>query len=104
MKNRENYMYTLVMVIAALSMGMIIVHADKGGDASTVLAPINNLKVLMTSAVGAIGYFQIVKNALELGSAWQQHDSSTMTQAIKGLVGGVFIAGIGTVLTIMGIS
>ena len=40
--------------------------------------------------------------AMEFAQAYQQQDSSTMNSALKGIVAGVMMAGISTVLTFLG--
>ena len=42
------------------------------------------------------------KNVMEFAQAYQQQDSSTMNSALKGIVAGVMMAGISTVLTFLG--
>lgn len=44
----------------------------------------------------------IAKNAMEFAKAYQQKDSSAMNSALKGIVSGVMMAGISTVLTLLG--
>ena len=56
-----------------------------------------------TSAViGAVGVIILAKNVMEFAQAYQQQDSSTMNSALKGIVAGVMMAGISTVLTFLG--
>ena len=40
---------------------------------------------------------------MEFAQAYQQQDSSTMNSALKGIVAGVMMAGISTVLTFLGL-
>ena len=44
----------------------------------------------------------LAKNVMEFAQAYQQQDSSTMNSALKGIVAGVMMAGISTVLTFLG--
>lgn len=41
---------------------------------------------------------------MEFAQSYQQQDSSSMNSAIKGIVAGLIMAGISTVLTFLGIS
>lgn len=74
------------------------------GDTSQILTPMNNLKTLVTAAVGVIGVIVVLKNVMELSSAIQNQESAGIMSALKGLFGGVLMAGVGTVLTFLGIS
>lgn len=72
------------------------------GDTSTVTAPLENLKTLLIAVIGAIGVIILAKNVMEFAQAYQQQDSSTMNSALKGIVAGVMMAGISSVLTFLG--
>lgn len=74
-----------------------------GGGADSIIAPITKLTDLIEKVVAAIGVVIIVKNVMEFAQAYQQQDSATMNSALKGIVAGVIMAAIGTVLSIMGI-
>ncbi len=74
--------------------------APTGTDAVT--APLNNLKTLVIAVIGAVGVIILAKNVMEFAQAYQQQDSSTMNSALKGIVAGVMMAGISTVLTFLG--
>lgn len=52
--------------------------------------------------IGAVGVIILAKNVMEFAQAYQQQDSSTMNSALKGIVAGVMMAGISTVLTFLG--
>ena len=64
-------------------------------DTSSVTKPLDNLKTLVIAIIGAIG-------VIILAQAYQQQDSSTMNSALKGIVAGVMMAGISSVLGILG--
>ena len=72
--------------------------------AEVVTAPLNNLKNLVTAIIGAVGVIILAKNVMEFAQSYQQQDSSSMNSAIKGIVAGLIMAGISTVLTFLGIS
>jgi hypothetical protein len=73
-----------------------------GGDTSAITAPLDNLKTLIIAVIGAVGVIILAKNVMEFAQAYQQQDSSTMNSALKGIVAGVMMAGISTVLTFLG--
>lgn len=70
--------------------------------ASSVTAPLDNLKTLIVSIIGAIGVIILAKNVMEFAQSYQQQDSSSMHSAIKGIVAGVIMASISSVLTFLG--
>ncbi len=72
------------------------------GDTSVVTQPLENLKTLIIAVIGAVGVIILAKNVMEFAQAYQQQDSSTMNSALKGIVAGVMMAGISTVLTFLG--
>ena len=71
-------------------------------DTSAVTAPLDSLKTLVIAIIGAVGVIILAKNVMEFAQAYQQQDSSTMNSALKGIVTGVMMAGISSVLTILG--
>ena len=64
--------------------------------------PLDSLKTLIIAVIGAIGIIILAKNVMEFAQAYQQQDSSTMNSALKGIVAGVMMAGISSVLTFLG--
>ena len=72
------------------------------GGTSAVTQPLENLKTLVIAVIGAVGVIILAKNVMEFAQAYQQQDSSTMNSALKGIVAGVMMAGISTVLTFLG--
>lgn len=83
--------------MAAVSTSMVM-----AADTSSVTKPLDNLKTLVIAIIGAIGVIILAKNVMEFAQAYQQQDSSTMNSALKGIVAGVMMAGISSVLTILG--
>ena len=63
-------------------------------DTSSVTKPLDNLKTLVIAIIGAIGVIILAKNVMEFAQAYQQQDSS--------IVAGVMMAGISSVLGILG--
>lgn len=72
------------------------------GDTSSVTQPLDSLKTLIIAVIGAVGVIILAKNVMEFAQAYQQADSSTMNSALKGIVAGVMMAGISTVLSFLG--
>lgn len=70
----------------------------------SVTQPLANLKTLVISIIGAVGVIILAKNVMEFAQAYQQQDSSSMNSAIKGIVAGLIMAGISSVLAFLGIS
>ncbi len=73
-----------------------------GTDTSAVTAPLENLKTLVIAIIGAVGVIILAKNVMEFAQAYQQQDSSTMNSALKGIVAGIMMAGISSVLAFLG--
>lgn len=71
-------------------------------DTSKILQPLENLKTLVIAIIGAVGIIILAKNVMEFAQAYQQQDSSTMNSALKGIVAGILMAGISTVLAFLG--
>lgn len=78
------------------------VMASSGVD--SVTQPLTNLKTLVISIIGAVGVIILAKNVMEFAQAYQQQDSSSMNSAIKGIVAGLIMAAISSVLAFLGIS
>ena len=95
-------------VIPALSGSMMAVSLMStqcfaaATGTSAVTQPLDNLKTLVIAVIGAVGVIILAKNVMEFAQAYQQQDSSTMNSALKGIVAGVMMAGISTVLTFLG--
>ena len=68
------------------------------------LNPLRNLITLLLSAVTLVGIVIIIKNIAEFSTAWKSNDESGTSSAIKGFVGGLLMAGIGGLLTFLGIT
>jgi len=94
-----------VMASTAMAVSQMSITTYATGAAtgtSAVTAPLDNLKTLVIAVIGAVGIIILAKNVMEFAQAYQQQDSSTMNSALKGIVAGVVMAGISTVLTFLG--
>ena len=72
------------------------------GDTSAVTQPLENLKTLIIAVIGAVGVIILAKNVMEFAQAYQQPGFIYHDSALKGIVAGVMMAGISTVLTFLG--
>jgi len=88
--------------MAAVMLTDTVCFAAGAGGTSAVTQPLDNLKTLIIAVIGAVGVIILAKNVMEFAQAYQQQDSSTMNSALKGIVAGVMMAGISTVLTFLG--
>lgn len=68
------------------------------------LNPLRVLINLLLSAVALVGVIIIIKNISEFATAWKAGDESGTSSALKGLIGGLLMAGIGALLTFLGIT
>lgn len=86
-------------------MCAILLATNQQVYASTddVVAPLINLKTMLMAIVAAIGGIILVKNIMEAAQAYQGQDSTTLHSAIKGIVAGLLMAMISTVLIILGV-
>ena len=93
-----------VPALSGALMGVMLMSTTcfAAGDTSAVTQPLENLKTLIIAVIGAVGVIILAKNVMGFAQAYQQQDSSTMNSALKGIVAGVMMAGISTVLTFLG--
>ena len=101
-KKLGNLKKVLVGAFFATTIEMSQMVNVMAADSSSVTKPLNNLKTLVIAIIGAIGVIILAKNVMEFAQAYQAQDSSTMNSALKGIVAGVLMAGISSVLSILG--
>lgn len=99
-KRKKKELFT-VLSGSVVMMEMLCTRV-MAADTSSVTKPLDNLKTLVIAIIGAIGVIILAKNVMEFAQAYQQQDSSTMNSALKGIVAGVMMAGISSVLGILG--
>lgn len=87
-----------VMYALAILMNQVTYSRAKEPDVSSVTKPLDTLKVLVLAVIGGYGVIILAKNVSEFAQAYQQQDSSGMHSALKGIVGGLMMAGISTVV------
>ena len=107
MKNKVSDVCRKVLVPAVAgavytASNMTVTVCAAGADTSAVTKPLDSLKTLVIAVIGAVGVIILAKNVMEFAQAYQQQDSSTMNSALKGIVAGVMMAGISSVLTFLG--
>ena len=85
-----------------MAVSLMSTQCFAAASTSAVTQPLENLKTLVIAVIGAVGVIILAKNVMEFAQAYQQQDSSTMNSALKGIVAGVMMAGISTVLTFLG--
>lgn len=107
MKNRKKEMKNKVMAGTAGMMTLMFMLSTKvmaAGGVDSVTEPLTNLKTLVVSVIAAVGVIILAKNVMEFATAYQQQDSSSMNSAIKGIVAGLIMAAISSVLAFLGIA
>ena len=70
-------------------------------EASTInqiTGPIDKLKTLLLSVIASIGGIIIVKGIFEMWTSYQNADGTSMTAALKSLVGGLAMSGISVIV------
>ncbi len=87
---------------SVMAVSLMSTQCFATGSTSAITQPLDNLKTLVIAVIGAVGIIILAKNVMEFAQAYQQQDSSTMNSALKGIVAGVLMAGISTVLTFLG--
>ena len=92
-----------VTSVAGIMAGTVLFTGTcMAANVNSITQPLDNLKTLVIAIIGAVGVIILAKNVMEFAQAYQQQDSSTMNSALKGIVAGIMMAGISTVLTFLG--
>lgn len=105
MQKLRGFKKKFVPAVSGVVMSVMLMSTTcfaAGTDTSAITQPLDNLKTLVIAIIGAVGVIILAKNVMEFAQAYQQQDSSTMNSALKGIVAGVMMAGISTVLTFLG--
>ena len=107
MKNRKKKWKKSILAGTAGMMTAMVTFSTKvfaAGGVDSVTQPLTNLKTLVISVIAAVGVIILAKNVMEFATAYQQQDSSSMNSAIKGIVAGLIMAAISSVLAFLGIA
>lgn len=91
-----------VMVLAGMLPTVMLTGGTQNVNDLAGMKAIGGLLGLFMAIASAYGIFIIIKNCMELFPAIQQQDSTTIGSAVKGLIGGIFLAGISGVLAFLG--
>lgn len=102
-KNLKQKVITTIFGVATMT-GMMVTNVYATVDTSAVTKPLDILKVIVIAIVTSIGGIVLVKNIMEFATAYQQQDTSSMNSALKGIVGGLMMAGVSVILGILGFS
>ncbi len=97
---------SLAMLFCTIFTVPVFANGNKNNnnvDTSAITQPINNLATLFTAIIAAIGVIVLAKGIFEVASAYNQQDTAGVSQGLKGIVSGLLMAFIGTVITIMGL-
>ena len=92
----KRIVYGVVGTISTLILG------GENVFATDVTGSLNNLKTLFMGAIGIIGVIVLAKNIMDFANALQERDSQSMKTAGLGMAGGAMMAGVGSVLAILG--
>ncbi len=95
-KKMTSVLYGTGYLMAAMPVSVLAANTQ------AITQPLDNLKTLMIAIIGAVGVIILAKNVMEFAQAYQNQDSSTMNSALKGIVAGIMMAGISTVLSFLG--
>ena len=98
----KNMKRKVTVLGAGVAAGVMLMTGTCYASTSAITQPLENLKTLVVAIIGAVGVIILAKNVMEFAQAYQQQDSSTMNSALKGIVAGILMAGISTVLSFLG--
>lgn len=102
-KKRRITKQVIVPVFCGAVTAINLMHMTAfAAGTEAVTKPLESLKTLIVAVIGAVGVIILAKNVMEFAQAYQQQDSSTMNSALKGIVAGVMMAGISSVLSFLG--
>ena len=102
-RKKQNRLKKSLLGVLAVSAATVSLFPQTvmASGVSDVTQPLMNLKTLVISIIGAVGVIILAKNVMEFAQAYQQQDSSSMNSAIKGIVAGLIMAAISSVLTFL---
>ena len=100
-RSKTRKVYFGLLSILSISIGSVIPSFAGSPDPTTTLT---NVKNLFMGVLAIVGVIVVGKNVFDFASAMQERDSQGMKQAGLGIGGGVLMAGIGAVMTFIGLS
>lgn len=103
MKSLGKFKSTIIPAISgAVFMTTVYTNQILASDTSSVTKPLESLKTLVLAIIGAVGIIVLAKNVMEFATAYQNTDSASMNAALKGIVAGIMMTGISSVLSLLG--
>lgn len=96
-------MLACAFTYGVMQANLMICYADTA-EKNDVTSGLDTIKTLVLTVIGTIGVIYLAKSILEFATAYQQSDSSGMNSALKGIVGGLMMAGITAILTLLKVS
>lgn len=78
------------------------VMASAGAGFSGATNALDTLKTGLFAIIAGVGVILIGKNIMEISTAFQQQDSASLNNGIKGLIAGILMAGVGGIVTALG--
>lgn len=68
---------------------------------NAVIKKVNNIYTLVVGIIGAAGGIVLAWGVFEFAAAYQSHDSSTQTQALKKVVSGIIMCAASTIIGLL---
>ena len=93
---------TVTAIVSGIYVAALWGITSHAAGTEVVTQPLDNLKTLVIAVIGAVGLIILAKNIMEFAQAYQNHDSSSMNSALKGIVAGTIMAMISPVLSFLG--
>ena len=92
------------MCIPVLATGADSANANYKAEAEKMLSPMYFVVYLVEGAVVIAGILGLIFGIVKLVQSIQTHDQSGIPMAIVFIVGGLVLAGVGTVLALFGVN
>lgn len=88
---------------AVLTMMLFVLYTVpvRAAGSSDVINQINNMYNLVTGIIAAMGAIVLAWGGFEFGAAYQERDSAQQTQALRKIVGGLIMMGIGGIIAVI---
>lgn len=90
----------MTAVLSMLFLYFYTVPVQAAGN-SDVINQINNMYNLVTGIIAAMGAIVLAWGGFEFGAAYQERDSAQQTQALRKIVGGLIMIGIGGIIAVI---
>lgn len=100
-KGRNSFSVSMLTLMLFGAYSRVTFAAGEGGFDSATSA-LDTLKTGFFAIIAGIGVIMIGKNIMEISTAFQQQDITSLNNGIKGLVAGILMAGVGGIVSAMG--